>query len=25
LFESRPGGDGAHYEPLADYPLSGIG
>ena len=24
LFESRPGGDGAHYEPLADYPLAGV-
>ena len=25
LFESRPGGDGVHYEPLADYPLAGLG
>jgi 2'-5' RNA ligase len=24
LFESRRGGDGVHYEPLAEYPLSGI-
>lgn len=24
LFESRPGGDGVHYEPLAEYPLAGI-
>jgi 2'-5' RNA ligase len=24
LFESRRGGDGVHYEPLADYPLAGI-
>ena len=25
LFESRPGGDGVHYEPLAEYPLAGVG
>jgi 2'-5' RNA ligase len=25
LFESRPGGDGVHYEPLVEYPLAGIG
>ncbi|MBM3565513.1 MAG: RNA 2',3'-cyclic phosphodiesterase [Alphaproteobacteria bacterium] len=24
LFESRQGGDGPHYEPLADYPLAGV-
>lgn len=24
LFESRPGGDGVHYEPLAEYPLAGV-
>ncbi|MEK7246237.1 MAG: RNA 2',3'-cyclic phosphodiesterase [Pseudomonadota bacterium] len=25
LYESRPGGGGVHYEPLAEYPLSGLG
>ena len=25
LYESRPGGDGVHYEPLAEYPLAGVG
>lgn len=25
LFESHPGGDGVHYEPIADYPLAGVG
>ncbi len=24
LFESHRGGDGAHYEPLAEYPLAGV-
>ena len=24
LYESHPGGDGVHYEPLAEYPLSGF-
>lgn len=24
LFRSHPGNEGAHYEPLADYPLAGV-